>query len=151
MVLAAVVFAAATGCSSGGGGGGGVSPAGFTITSPTDNSLVSHKQTVRGTAGQLASDQTLWLVVYAPLVRLYYPQPPRISVDSSGDWTAEAYFGEAGDVGKVFYLYLITADAGATAAIEANVAASEASGNWQGMPKLPAVSLRQAKVTVIRQ
>lgn len=81
------------------------------ITSPTAGSTVQQNVIVYGTANYVPPGQSLWLVLYNPQLRLYYPQDPAIVIQPNSKWSGQMYVGNANDTGKQFTIsavYLTT-------------------------------------------
>jgi hypothetical protein len=102
----------------------------ISISSPTSGSTVQQNVIVYGTANYVPSGQSLWLVLYNPQLRLYYPQDPAVTIQPNGKWSGQMYVGGANDTGKQFTISAVLADNGVFASYVRN---GETTGNWPGI------------------
>src|ERR1022692_776923 len=72
-------------------------------------------------------------------------------ISSAGGWTSQTFVGSGGDAGKQFQILAVTADAAAVNTITGYLARAHQSGNYPGLPQLPAGARLYDKVPVIRQ
>jgi hypothetical protein len=102
----------------------------ISISYPTQDSKVPQNVIVYGTANYVPPGQSLWLVLYNPQLRLYYPQDHAVTIPPNGNWSGQMYIGGANDTGKQFTISAVLADNGAFASYIRN---GETTGNWPGI------------------
>ncbi len=120
------------------------------ITEPAEGATEPMDATLRGTAAGLGRGDSLWVVVYVPGLRRYFPQDAPVADAADGGWSAGARLGEAPDKGKAFELLAVTADRRAREAFRAYFATPPANGVWTGMEQLPRGAEEVDRVRVVR-
>lgn len=120
------------------------------LISPANGAKVAMVVKARGTASHLKGK--LWLVVYSPVVKRYYPQPGPVTVSRTGKWSGTVYFGTAATRGgEPYTLLAVQASPAASAAMKHYLAVGNRTGSWPGMAAMPRGSLRLASVRVTRK
>jgi hypothetical protein len=117
------------------------------ITTPVKNTQVENSVFVKGTAHNIEGEQYLWLVLFDYNANRHYPQEGPVAISSNGQWEMTASFGESGR----YDITALAADKNANEIFLLYRAASESSGDYPGLPALPAGCITLASVTVSRR
>ena len=80
----------------------------------------------------------------------FNPQPQAAVINPAGGWTSQTFVGSGGDAGKQFQILAVTADAAAVNTITGYLARARQTGNYPGLPQIPAGATVYDKVPVIR-
>jgi hypothetical protein len=120
----------------------------ISISYPTGG-IVQQDVIVYGTANNVPPGQSLWLVLYNPQLRLYYPQDHAVTIQPNGNWSGQMYIGGANDTSKQFTISAVLADNGTFAGYVRN---GEITGNWPGIvpESYPITATTYDQVTVTR-
>lgn len=120
------------------------------VISPANGTKVAMAVKARGTASHL--NGKLWLVVYSPVAKRYYPQTGPVTVSRTGKWADTVYFGTATThSGESYTLLAVQASPAANAAMKHYLAVGRRTHKWPGMVAMPRGSLRLASVQVTRK
>jgi ribosomal protein L40E len=103
------------------------------IDSPVSNSIVQMNTIVSGSAHNVPGGQTLWILLYDPQLRLYYPQDPHVTIQPNGNWTEQVYIGSAKDTGKQFAISVVLADQTSNDFFVNYTTHGERTGDWPGI------------------
>jgi hypothetical protein len=103
------------------------------IVDPASNSTVNPDTIVYGSASNVQSGQTLWLLLYDPVLRLYYPQAPPVTIQPNGKWTDQLYIGSANDAGKEYGVTAVLADQSTNDFFLNYTNTGISTGNWTGI------------------
>jgi len=103
------------------------------IDNPAPNSTVKMNTIVYGSASNMPSGQTLWLLLYNPQLRLYYPQDPPVTIQPNGKWTEQVYVGGANDTGKEFAISAVLADQNSNNFFVNYTNHGKSTGDWPGI------------------
>jgi hypothetical protein len=117
----------------------------------TPPAMVAQAVVVQGTVQDLRAGQEIWVFTQSPGSSRLNPQPQAAVVNSAGSWTSQTFVGSGGDAGKQFQILAVTADAAAVNTITGYLARAHQTGNYPGLPGIPAGARLYAKVPVIRQ
>lgn len=122
------------------------------ITTPANGTTVSKTATVQGTAQNIPTSQTVWLILYPPNVKLYYPTASAVTVSQSGTWQTTLTIGGANDTGQPFDIITYIVDQTGKDALVAYNQDIEKNhpGDYPGMAQLPSGLTEGNRVTVIR-
>jgi hypothetical protein len=132
---------------------GVVGPAGppvVRVTEPAAGATVPMDATLRGTAAPLARGDSLWVVVYVPGVRRYFPQDAPIAIAADGGWSAGARVGGDTDTGTAFEVLAVAAGRKARAAFRDYLGKPPANGEWEGLAQLPEGAVEAQRIAVVR-
>lgn len=124
----------------------------ITIASPTSGATVNQTQIVYGSAQHIPAGETLWLVLYDPVNRLYYPQDPSVTVQPNNEWSKTIYMGGANDTGRQFVIQAVLVNSGANASFSNYVNHGKSTGDWPGIKpeQYPAGANTYQTITVHR-
>jgi hypothetical protein len=106
---------------------------------------------VQGTVQNLPAGQKIWVFTQNPGSSDLNPQPQAAVINSAGSWTSQTFVGSGGDAGKQFQILVVTADTAAVATITSYLDRARQTGNYPGLPGIPAGARLYGKVPVIRQ
>jgi hypothetical protein len=95
--------------------------------------------------------RSIWVFTQNPGSSDLNPQPQAAVITSAGSWTSQTFVGSGGDAGKQFQILVVTADAAAVATITGYLDRARQTGNYPGLPNIPAGARLYGKVPVIRQ
>ncbi len=116
----------------------------------TPPATVAQAILVQGTARNLRPGEKIWVFTQNPGDSHFNPQPQAAVVSSSGSWSSQTFVGSAGDAGKQFQILVAVADSAAATTIISYLANANRTGNFPGLPKLPAGARLYGQVPVIR-
>jgi hypothetical protein len=121
------------------------SPSEGTITTPSNGKSVKQQSSASGTAPVLKTDEKLWLYVYAPGAKKYFPARTTIN---DGVWSAALWVGGpgTGDVGAEYTVGIIVTDAIGSQKIEPEIRPDS-----PGLDALPQSARQLASIKVQRQ
>jgi hypothetical protein len=129
-------------------------PAQVQITVPgrqTPPATVAQAILVRGTVQNLPAGQKIWVLTQNPGGSALNPQPQAAVINSAGSWTSQTFVGSGGDAGKQFQILAVTADTAAVNTITGYLDRARQTGNYPGLPTIPAGARQYDKVPVTRQ
>lgn len=111
------------------------------IVEPEQGSkLATTELVVKGIAAGDLGDSTLWVAIYCPENGRYYPLGGPIQIEPSGSWLVRAELGEElpSFPGETFSILNVWADPSETRQLSDYVLRSTKTGEWTGLPALPA-------------
>lgn len=111
------------------------------IIEPAQGSeLATTELVVRGIASGDLGDSTLWVVIYAPENGRYYPLRGPVEVTPSGSWSIAAQLGDElpSFPGERFSILNVWASPLETQQLTDYMSRSVETGDWRGLPTLPA-------------
>ena len=106
---------------------------------------------VQGTVQNLPPGQKIWVFTQNPGSSDLNPQPQAAVINSAGSWTSQTFVGSSGDAGKQFQILVVTANATAVNTITSYLATARQTGNYPGLPQIPAGAQLYDKIPVTRQ
>jgi hypothetical protein len=118
---------------------------------PTPPATVPQAVLVQGTARNLRAGQKIWVFTQNPGSSHLNPQPQAAVISPAGSWTSQTFIGSSGDAGKQFQILAVTANPAAVNTITSYLARAHQSGNYPGLPSIPAGARLHDQVPVIRQ
>jgi hypothetical protein len=105
---------------------------------------------VQGTVQNLPPGQKIWVFTQNPGSSDLNPQPQAAVINSAGSWTSQTFVGSSGDAGKQFQILVVTANATAVNTITSYLATARQTGNYPGLPQIPAGAQLYDKIPVTR-
>lgn len=129
----------------------------LSIMSPSANSSQGYAVNVSGTWQNVPSNQSLWLVVRARTVNLFYPQLGPITLlytqgdKPVGTWSGLAYLGQPTvGVNETYDIIAVLANSTANTTFSNYLTHGAASQNYPGLNRLPAGTQEWSPVAVTR-
>lgn len=121
------------------------------IAEPHDAAIVPQEIRVRGTFGELPLGTDIWTVVY--IDGLYWPQrrADQFLIGNVPTWQSTVWIGTAEDKGKQFDVLAVLADKETDDLFAEWLSKGEVTGEYPGLPALPAEATIYDKITVVRR
>jgi hypothetical protein len=113
-----------------------------TITFPLNNSNVGRNSTIEGTSNDIPDGEVIWVIVYVPKVKLYYPMLVPAILQPNGSWSSFATFGGPKDIDEKFEIVAVLANQNAQNEINTNDAYPE------GISSIPVGTVEHHRVIV---
>jgi hypothetical protein len=118
------------------------------FAAPKKNAKVSMVEPVIGTAKNIPSGYTMFIVVISN--NIYHPQGYPIDIAEDGSFSTKAYIGTENDAGMKFELLAVVADLWAAEEINRYLERANKRNIYPGMPMLPKGTTVCARVKVVR-
>lgn len=121
------------------------------VSQPIEGAKVNQIQAVEGTSLNIPDGSVIWVVIYLPIVRRYYPQDFPADIQVNNDWSTIVTIGQPGEVGLQADIIAVLADKSAQDVFNAYLQDAKSKNNFPGLEKLPDSALIYQRVSVVRK
>ncbi|MBC8030112.1 MAG: hypothetical protein H7Z16_08365 [Pyrinomonadaceae bacterium] len=119
------------------------------ISVPVDMQHISLNEDIKGTYKDLPPGHKIWIMVYPPTIRRFYPQGEAALTHNT--WSVKAHTGLMQEAGRTFEIYAVLVNESAHNALNFYAVRASETNVSPGMPDLPEGAVICQRIQVTRQ
>lgn len=121
------------------------------ISQPIDGAKVDQTETIKGTSQNIPEGSVIWVVIYLPAVRRYFPQNLPADIQVNGDWSSVVSIGQVGESGLMADIIAVLANKSVQDSFNLYLKDAINTNDFSGLEKLPAGALIYHRISVMRK